>query len=100
MRTSQKKFWEVLAAKRGDWRITKDGCIRREVRGSCQVCPVCDVANKITGTLRFGSDYIKAAKAIGLEKNFATRMAHAADDFPSSPDVYKVRDKLIETLKL
>jgi hypothetical protein len=61
------------------------------------VCPVCALAYDMTGKLYDSSDFIVAAKEIGLDEQAATHIADTADTASYCPDT---RKRLLEACRL
>lgn len=91
--TSQKKFFELLSKTRG-WKVTDVDQIRTSRKNLDETCPVCAVANKILHKAEYDLDHIDAARAIGLDTEFAQKVADAADNRGHD----KLRKKLIKTV--
>lgn len=110
-RTTQKRFWEILATRKGGWRIDKGGNIRRVIRGRGPTCPLCDVANAISGRHEGDLDDMEATEYLGLDPYFAQDVVDAADFDPEDINVQKfawsmisdrttrLRNRLIRLLK-
>ena len=71
-RMSTAEFYKLLPKK--GWKLEEDVLIRRN-----GVCPVCAVANRLLHKRKFTTDEVEAAKAIGLPRKIAIRIACAAD---------------------
>lgn len=106
MTTTKLQFWRMLKSLAdGKWFIGSLGVIRH--RGRCMACPVAAVANEFIGTSISGN-FDEAARRLGLDLDYATLIAHAADDRPSSRlpigasaiRVKEVRALLLRTLGL
>lgn len=78
---TEKEFWTILSDIPG-WYKTTDGKIRRKARvhgARRKVCPVCAVVNKILRSNQYSIRAWKAGYDIGLDKDFVSKVALAAD---------------------
>lgn len=92
MTTSKRKFWEVLRSLAGPrWSVDDNGDANGLIRqkpdfeerdqylADATICPVCAVANALTGDRSYDS-HLDSARSIGLDAKFAENVANAADD--------------------
>lgn len=97
---SQKKFFEALemVAEERPFILTKgDGHIRTR---SGKMCPICAVAQMVTGKKYDNSNYDDAYEALGLDQKFGEDVVYAADNCPTSTDWEKARKKLLKAVGL
>jgi len=78
MRTSQKRFWEVLAKTKGQWRLSRRAYLRTRAGYRC---PIGEVCRLLTGQRRGvnPSYWQDNSRLIGLPTQFARTIARAAD---------------------
>ena len=96
MKTTQKRFWEILAGGKGKFRFDEEGSIRQKRTGAC---PITYVGCQVTGSRNCDpSHYSAMADEIGLGTVFADMVVNAADDM--SAHSMSVRSKLLKVLGL
>lgn len=75
------EFWRTLKSLAGDnWLLVRQALDIRLDVGGLRICPVCAVANAILGERSlFHTCWREAAKAVGLDQEYALLIAYASD---------------------
>ncbi len=98
---TSKEFFNVLSTIKG-WRLKNPygySYVRRKC-GRNEYCPVTSVARRVTRKTFAEHEYEKAAKAIGLKRSTAIRIAEAADNIYGECVSRRVANKLLRATRL
>lgn len=93
---NQKEFWKELSKCRG---FEVEGAYIRKISPAFYngICPVCAVANRKRRKTEFDENHLDAAKYLGLNEEFADKIADASDTHTYRP---LLRKKILKTLNL